>query len=148
MNTIIPVEQYRILYGSSYLALVSLAYALYTAQPTVIPIGIGSIFLTSITYWHKPDHSWRRTLDMTVSFTCITYQHCISYRAQYALQYYTLYCMAVAAYYTGTQYYKKGELWKSTYAHLAFHIFCNMANITLYSGYRELPRESQSSLPQ
>jgi hypothetical protein len=146
METILPEEHYRILYGSSHLALISLVYALYK-QHYFISAGITSIFLTSINYWQKPDYSWRRTLDMGVSFACITYQHTLAFRAEYALQYYILYSLAAGSYYCGTLYYKKGELWKSTYAHLFFHILCNAANISLYSGYIT-PTVSAVSLPQ
>ena len=134
MDTIQPREQYIILYGSSHLALLSLACAFYKGE-YVISAGIGSIFLTSINYWRKPDHSWRRTLDMTVSLGCITYQHILAYRAQYAIQYYIVYFLALISYLIGTEYHKKGELWKSTYLHLMFHILCNTGNIVLYSGY-------------
>jgi len=134
MNTIQPREQYIILYGSSHLALISLVFAFYKRH-YLISAGVGSIFITSVNYWRKPDHSWRRTLDMTVSSGCIVCQHILAYNAEYARQYYIIYFMALAAFLIGKEYHKKGELWKSTYSHLAFHILCNTANIVLYSGY-------------
>jgi hypothetical protein len=133
-NTILEKEQYMILYGSSHIALLSLACALYKGEYD-ISTGISCIFLTSINFWRKPDNSWRKTLDMTVSISCITYQHIIAYRAQYAVQYYTVYFLAFLSFLVGCEYGKRKELWKSTYSHLTFHILCNLGNFILYSGY-------------
>lgn len=132
-NLILPREQYILLYGSSHLSLISFLYAMSKGE-YIISTGVISVFLTSINYWRKPDHSWRRQLDITVSAVGITYQRYVAYHAENFIPYAIIYTTAVTLFFLGKEFYRRGDTWKSTYTHLAFHILCNVANLVLYSG--------------
>jgi hypothetical protein len=133
METILEKEQYIILYRVSYLSLFSAVYAFYRAHYhlAIVP---GSVFLSSIHYWKKPDYSYRRYLDMTVVKSAVIYQHYMAYNAEYANMYYTILYIAMLSYPIGLYYYNKKDYWKSTYAHMMLHIMANIGNIVLYSG--------------
>jgi len=134
METILTEEQSSYIYRISYLSLISFVYALVTKQYTVILVP-GSVFLTSIHYWKRPDYSYRRYLDMFVVKSALLYQTYMAYGAQYSYEYYTFICLALSLYPVGIYYYKKKDYWKSTYAHMGLHIVANIGNIILYSGY-------------
>ena len=134
METILEKEQYTVLYRVSYLSLFSAVYAFYREHYhlAIVP---GSVFLSSIHYWKKPDYSYRRYLDMTVVKSAVIYQHYMAYNAEYANMYYTILYIAMLSYPIGLYYYNKKDYWKSTYAHMMLHIVANIGNIVLYSGY-------------
>ena len=95
----------------------------------------GSVFITSIHYWKRPDYSYRRYLDMVVVKTALIYQNYVAYNAEYSTIYYTILLFALLSYPVGIYYYHKKDYWKSTYAHISLHIIANVGNIVLYSGY-------------
>jgi len=132
MTILIP-EQYNLIYRVSWISLASTLYALYRNHYTLwfVP---GSIFLTSINYWRKPDYSWRRYLDIVVAKSMIAYQLTMAYKSEYAPIYYLITGTALSCYPLGIYYYKKEEHWKSTYAHIMLHILCHVGNFILYSG--------------
>ena len=132
MTILIP-EQYNLIYRVSWLSFASSMYALQNKHYTLwfVP---GSIFLTSINYWCKPDYSWRRYLDMAFAKSMIIYQLSMAYKSEYSLAYYIVTGTALSFYPLGIYYYKKGYHWKSTYAHIALHVLCNIGNFILYSG--------------
>jgi hypothetical protein len=134
METILEKEQYIILYRVSYLSLFSALYAFYMTHYS-LAIVPGSVFLSSIHYWKKPDYSYRRYLDMAVVKTAVIYQHYMAYNAQYANMYYGILYVAMLSYPIAVYYYNKKDYWKSTYAHMMLHIIANIGNIVLYSGY-------------
>lgn len=133
METILYPEQYNLIYNVSWLSLGSTLYALYNQHYTLwfVP---GSIFLTSITYWYKPDYSWRRYLDMAVAKSMCLYQLYMAYNSEYYYSYYLVTCLGLSFYPIGLYYYNKKDYWMSTYSHIVFHILCNISNIILYSG--------------
>ena len=134
MNPIITREQAQYIYRVSYLLPCSSIYAIYRHHYN-LAIVPGSVFLTSIHYWKKPDHSYRRYLDMTTVISAFIYQNYMAYNAEYANIYYTLSFFSVVSYPIGIYYYNKKYYWESIYAHMMLHILANMANIVLYSGY-------------
>ena len=134
MDTILDKEQYIYIYNTSYLSLLSFIYAIYRNHYNLAAVP-GSVFLTSIHYWKKPDYSYRRYLDMAVVKTALVYQHYIAYNAEYSKIYYTIFLLAMASYPIGIYYYNKKDYWKSTYAHILLHLLANIGNIILYSGY-------------
>ena len=134
METILEKEHYTAIYRVSYLSLFSALYAFYRGHYNLVVVP-GSVFLSSIHYWKKPDYSYRRYLDMTVVKSAVIYQHYIAYNAEYANMYYTILCIAMLSYPVGVYYYNKKDYWKSTYAHMMLHIMANIGNIVLYSGY-------------
>lgn len=132
MTILIP-EQYNLIYRISWLSLASSMYALQNKHYSLwfVP---GSIFVTSITYWYKPDYSWRRYLDMAVAKSMIVYQLYMAHKSKDALIYYIITGTALSFYPIGIYYYKKGDNWKSTYSHMMLHLLCNVGNFILYSG--------------
>ena len=121
-----------LIYRVSHLSIISFLYALYRSQYTLVVVP-GSVFLTSTLYWHKPDYSWRRYLDMAVTKTCFIYQGIMAYNAELGVEYYILISIAILFYPIGMIYYKKGDTWSSTYSHAMLHIIANLANVALYS---------------
>lgn len=137
--TILERDQYMLIYRVSHLSLISFLYALYRSQYSLVIVP-GSVFLTSTLYWHKPDYSWRRYLDMAVTKTCFIYQGIMAYNAEFSTEYYLLIAIAISFYPIGLLYYKKGDTWRSTYSHVMLHILANIANLSLYSS-KELPAQ-------
>jgi hypothetical protein len=134
METILEKEQYIVLYRVSYLSLFSALYAFYRTHYHLVIVP-GSVFLSSIHYWKKPDYSYRRYLDMAVVKSAVIYQHYMAYNAQYANTYYAILYIAMLSYPIAIYYYNKKDYWASTYAHMILHIIANIGNIVLYSGY-------------
>jgi len=134
METILEEEQYILIYRISYISLFSTLYATYNTHYN-LALCPGSIFLTSIHYWKKPDYSYRRYLDMVVVKSAIIYQYYMAYNAQYAILHYSIFTLGILAYPVGIYYYNKKDYWKSTYAHITLHLLANIASIILYSGY-------------
>ncbi len=132
MTILIP-DQYILIYKASWLSLASTLYALHMKHYTLwfVP---GSIFLTSINYWRKPDYSWRRYLDIIVTKSMAVYQLSMAYTSEYAVPYYLVAVLALSFYPIGIYYYKKNDHWKSTYSHIMLHLVCNVCNVILYSG--------------
>lgn len=93
----------------------------------------GTVFLTSIFYWQKPDYSYRRYVDMVAVHSALIYQHSFAYQYEYATPYYVVMTCAMLLYPVGVYYYTLKEDWSSTYTHLFVHILGNFANIILYS---------------
>ena len=133
MDCILTEEQYSNIYNTSFLSLGSSIYALHNRQ-FALALCSGSVFLTSINYWRKPDYSWRRYLDMGVVKSVLLYQLYTAYGSPYMMQYYSLTGAAVGVYGLGVYYYKKNLHWHSTYAHCLLHIVANIANVILYYG--------------
>ena len=72
---------------------------------------------------------------MIVVKTAGVYQCYMVYNAEYANVYYTIFWLALLSYSIGVYYYHKKDYWKSTYAHMLLHIFANIGNVVVYSGY-------------
>ena len=133
METILPYNQYILIYRFSFITFFTFLYALYM-KLYIISIFTGSIFLTSINYWKKPTYSYRRTLDIVVVTTTISCQHYLAYNSQYQEIYYFLFLIAKILYLLGKYYYNKKEYLISTYLHISFQAISNFATIILYSG--------------
>jgi hypothetical protein len=133
MDCILTEEQYSNIYNVSFLSLGSSIYALHNRH-FALALCPGSVFLTSINYWRKPDYSWRRYLDMCVVKCALSYQLYAAYGSSHMLQYYALTGAAVGFYGLGIYYYKKNLHWHSTYSHCLLHVVANIANVILYYG--------------
>jgi hypothetical protein len=134
MTAVIPEEQSKYIYRTSYLTLLTFAYALYKKQYSLC-LCPAAIFTSSVIYWYKAEYDWRRYTDMVVVKSAILYQHVMAYNAQYAFLYYPIFGVGMIAYPIGIYYHRKDELWKSTYAHITLHLCGNIASCILYSGY-------------
>jgi hypothetical protein len=134
MDILLTKDQANCIYTVSYLSVIPFLYAVYRDHLT-LAIVPGSVFLSSIHYWKKPDYSYRRYLDMGVVKTALVYQTYMAYSAEYANIYYSFMFLGIVSYVAGIQYYKKREYWKSTYSHMMLHVLANLGNMALYSGY-------------
>lgn len=126
--------QYVFIWRFSFVSLISAIYALYNNYYD-IAIVPGGVFVTSITYWWKPNKSWRRNIDILYVKIALFYQIIRAIGADYALLYYLTTLTSIYFFYIGVYYYNKRNYWYSTYAHCMLHLIANIANIILYSGY-------------
>jgi hypothetical protein len=133
-NCILHHAQYNYLWRISWLALGASMYAVYNNHYEFAPFTF-AVFLSSINYWRKPDYSWRRYLDMTVVQIAFWYHIIRAYNSQYHTIYYITVWSAAGCFPIAICYYKKKMYWKSTYTHSMVHIFGNLSNVILYSGY-------------
>ena len=126
-------EQYYFICKASFLSVASLLYALHRGYygMALVP---GSVFLTSINYWRKPDFSWRRYIDMAVVKTALFCQFVVSFRSNRFWSYNLFMSTSVIFYLLGIEYYKRKMYWHSTYSHSMLHVIANIGNIILYSG--------------
>lgn len=133
-DSILPYENYVVIYKVSYVSLISAVYAYYQEHYSMIPVP-GGVFLTSVNYWRKPQQSsWQRKLDMAYVKLCILYNMFRAYNAEYQNKYYIILFISMLCYPISNYYYRKQRLWASTFWHCLLHIFANIANIILYSG--------------
>jgi len=127
--------QYNIIWNMSWLSLCSSIYAIYKghANFALIP---GGVFITSTNYWRYPViDSWRRYIDLSYVNMALLYQLYHSYNAQYANEYYFFTGLGCLCYPIGMYYYNKKKYWKHIIFHSGLHIFANIANFILYTGY-------------
>ena len=131
-TTILPKEQYSILYKASYMALAASLYGVYR-QHYHVAIVPASIFLTSINYWRHPDYSWRLQLDLAVVRTMVAYQHLMAWRMEQAIPYYVCAALMIVFYMFGHHNFNKKNYWAFTYFHFMVHLSGNIGNVVLYS---------------
>lgn len=127
-------KQYLLIYKISFLSFFSCLYAIYRGYYDLALVP-GSVFLTSINYWRKPDYSWRRYLDVFIVLLVFTYQNIRAYNAEYMYSYYTLITISVFFFFFGVYLFKINEWWHSVYSHCLLHLFANLSNFILYSGH-------------
>ena len=132
-SCILHKEQYNLIWKVSFLSLFSSMYAVYNKHYDLACVP-GGVFITSILYWYKPDYSWRRKLDMMYVKIAVIYQIMRSYHAANFKLYNATLLVSILFYLLGIYYYKKKQLWYSTYSHCLLHVIANVANIILYSG--------------
>jgi len=133
---IIPPEHYNLIWRVSWISLFTSSYAAYNNYYDLALVP-GSIFLTSINYWRKPDYSWRRYLDIIVVQIALMYQLIRAYNSEYSTTYYSFTFSGITMFFVGVYYHKKNEekyVWRSTMCHISLHILANIGNVILYSG--------------
>jgi hypothetical protein len=75
-------------------------------------------------------------VDIGYVHLALGYQVYRAYDAQYAIPYYTILGISLFSFPIGVYLHiKKTNLWTSTYLHGCVHIFGNVSNFVLYSGY-------------
>jgi hypothetical protein len=131
---ILPSEYCNILWKISWVSIFSGMYALYNRHYDLAPVPFG-VWLTSINYWRHPDYSWRRYLDIFYVNSALFYQLIRAHRSQNSNMYYSFISIAMISFPISIYYHNKGKYWLSTLFHCNVHIFGNITNIILYSGY-------------
>jgi hypothetical protein len=116
----------------SYLGVPVGYYAMYRGyyDLSLVPLGV---FVTSLTYWHYPIRSWRRTFDITYVVSSIFYNIYRVSDAPHAVYYYIVLSIALACYPLSCHLYPK-HIWLSVLIHGMLHVFAQISNVILYSG--------------
>ena len=132
---IISKEQSNVLWNTSWFCFLSAFYAFYR-EYYFLSLLPGGCFLTSINYWHLPDYSWRRYIDIIYVKCSVFLQtyHAYIKQAEHFEIYLVIMFMAIQFYIFGVYFYVKKHYWTSTFCHALLHLFANIANIILYSG--------------
>jgi len=130
---VVSPEQAKYIYNISYLCIPVTIYAIYRTHYDLAMVPFG-VFLTSINYWYYPTYSWRRTLDTFAVKFSILYQIYRSIVAENAIMYYVFLSISIIFYQLSNRVHKKHS-WLGTIFHSGVHIFGNISNLILYSGY-------------
>lgn len=130
---ILPRENYMILFCTSFVPLISSAYAIangmwvYSLIPTCVS---GS----SVLYWYRPDYSWRRYFDMFIvqcGLFCITW---LSFYSNTQIYFLITEFIAICLFMIGLYLYKHKNYYYSTLSHSGLHILATIANIIVFMG--------------
>lgn len=137
----LPQPQADFIWRCAWLSVPSAIYAATAAATTHLAIVPASVWATSLIYWRNPVRdSWRRTLDMAVVFSGVTYQTYYAFRyirdMQAIAKYSALIGCSAACYGFGHYFMGRGLLWPATYAHASIHLVANVANVVLYDTIR------------
>jgi hypothetical protein len=135
----LPLPQADFIWRCAWLSVPSAIYAATAASAATTHLAVvpASVWATSLLYWRNPVRdSWRRTLDMAVVFSGVTYQTYYAFRHirdTPAIARYSALIGCSAACYGLSQYFMgRGLLWPATYAHASIHLVANVANVVLY----------------
>jgi len=129
----LPLPHAHFIWYCAWFSLPSAIYAYSHSETAHFAIVPAAVFTTSLIYWRNPvRNSWRRTLDIAVVLSGMTYQ---TYYAYTHTQIYTALIGASTVCYTISNYLMtRGHMWPATLAHAAIHIIANVANLVLYEG--------------
>jgi hypothetical protein len=134
----LPLPQADFIWRCAWLSVPSAIYAATAASSTThLAVVPASVWLTSLLYWRNPVRdSWRRTLDMAVVFSGVTYQTYYAFRhirdTPAIARYSALIGCSAACYGLSHYFMGRGLLWPATYAHASIHLVANVANVVLY----------------
>jgi len=133
----LPLPNAQFIWYNAWLSIPSAIYAYSRPESAHLAIVPASVCATSLLYWRNPlRDSWRRTLDMAVVFSGVTYQTYYAFqhiRYTPAIAKYSALIGCSAALYGLSNYLMtRGHVWPSTYAHASIHLVANVANIVLY----------------
>ena len=119
--------QYGILWKTSWITSLSALCAIYNKKyiDTCLLTGI---FFTSINFWRYPNHSWRRTLDMSMVSIGILYQTRNALSSKHRNGYMLFMGAGITSYCIGCQHYTRGNYWMYVYHHVSLHVLGNIAN--------------------
>jgi hypothetical protein len=137
----LPLPNAHFIWYCAWLAVPSAIYA-YSHHPASTHLAIvpASVWATSLLYWRNPlRDSWRRTLDMAVVFTGLTYNTYYAVRHT-SPRHFSVYAALIgaSALCYGVSHYlmAHGRIWPATYAHASIHLVANIANLVLYYGVK------------
>jgi hypothetical protein len=138
MSLSLPIPNAHFIWYCAWLSIPSAIYAYNhtaTTHYTTVPT---AVFATSLNYWRNPlRDSWRRTLDIAVVFSGVSYQSYYAFQTTSSstfTAYSILIAISTACYMISNYLLTCGKIWPATYAHASIHVFANVANIVLYSG--------------
>jgi hypothetical protein len=133
MTKAIPKKHAEFIYFLSHTSLFSSVYAIANKHYDLALVP-GLVFLSSINYWRDPVRGIRRTVDMITVFSTLVYQlyRCLS--AENMALYLFIKILGMLCYPASVYFFDKDED-LSIIFHGFVHLFGNIANIVLYSGY-------------
>ena len=135
----LPLPNAHFIWYCAWLSLPSAIYAVIARHtPMSLAIVPASVWATSLLYWRNPlRDSWRRTLDMAVVFTGLSYNtyYAVRHASPTHFGVYTALIGTSAVCYGVSGYLMtRGRIWPATYAHASIHLVANVANMVLYAG--------------
>lgn len=135
----LPLPNAHFIWYCAWFSLPSAIYAYSQRRSAHLAVVPASVWATSLLYWHNPVRdSWRRTLDIAVVFSGLTYQTYYAFRyrtkSRTTPTYTALIVMSASCYGWSTYLLAQGHIWPATYTHAAIHLIANMANMVLYEG--------------
>ena len=134
----IPLPNAYFIWYCAWFSIPSAIYAYSRPESAHLAAIPASVWATSLLYWRNPlRDSWRRTLDMAVVFSGVTYQTYYAFRhirnTQAIVGYSALIGCSAACYGLSNYLMTRGRTWPATYAHASIHLVANVANIVLYA---------------
>ena len=136
----LPLPNAHFIWYCAWSSLASAIYAYSHATSAHLAFVPASVWATSLLYWRNPvRNSWRRTLDIAVVFSGLTYQTYYAYlyvtHTHTHTQIYTaLIGVSTACFGLSNYLMTRGRMWPATYTHAAIHLIANVANLVLYDG--------------
>ena len=138
----LPLPNARFIWYCAWSSLPSAIYANSHPASAHLALVPASVWASSLLYWRNPvRNSWRRTLDIAVVFSGVTYQSYYAFRYAPALTYTALIGLSASCYGISQYYLARGRMWPATYTHAAIHIVANIANIVLYDGVTNITHQ-------
>jgi hypothetical protein len=137
-ESIIPILPYSysiFIVRISSLSFLSSIYAFYRGyyDLSLVPFSIGC---SSVLYWMYPDYSWRRYFDIFVVQIGLWYQCYRIWNSEYWFYYYFVTFISIVWFLLGLlSYYECRSYRITTFTHCMLHVFANIANCVVYSGY-------------
>jgi len=135
MTTSVPYSHYRILWATSWLSFASALYGRAVGQPYNVYMIPGSIFATSMLYWHYPvRYTWRYYTDVCMTHIVILYAIYRAFSADYMWATYIAWTGVPISHLISEYYYSNGRYDESVAAHASLHFLGNVGNFILFSG--------------
>jgi hypothetical protein len=129
----LPLPHAHFIWYCAWFSLPSAIYAYSHSETAHFAIVPAAVFTTSLIYWRNPvRNSWRRTLDIAVVFSGMTYQTYYAYTHTHTHIYTALIGASTVCYAISNYLMTRGHMWPATLAHAAIHIIANVANLVLY----------------
>ena len=137
----LPIPNAHFIWYCAWFSLPTAIYAYSHPASAHLAVVPASVWATSLLYWRNPVRdSWRRTLDIAVVFSGLTYQtyYAVHHTPPTQLGVYTaLIGTSAVCYGLGHYLWKRGHTWPATYVHAAIHFVANIANMVLYNGVND-----------
>lgn len=130
---IVSAVEAEFIWRLSFLCVLSFVYAVCRKYYDLALVPL-AIWITSMVYWYHPVDGWRRYIDISVVALALSWQVYRAWFAEYRLIYYCVVGIAILFYVIGKLLDPIDSI-LSTIAHGALHVFANLSNLILYSGY-------------
>ncbi len=126
-------EQAHFLWQLSFLCIISFSYAIYRKYYDLALVPF-FVWISSMIYWSDHLTTWKRHLDMVVVGLAMVWQVFRAWFAERWFLYYMILVFAMTCYILSAEL-ETVDTWLSTFAHGFLHVFANLSNVILYSGY-------------